>query len=77
MRVFWKGLAGTLKEGHFGTMEDIDFVPDSEPATQIEYEAWVSAKPISISQLEQDIAVMPLTASGVRGILERIRKGER
>lgn len=80
---YWKGLAGTTKEGQLGTMDDSGSVPDSSPATQAEYDAWIAAIPAPTpSQLEQDITNLTISSladvkTKVMPILERLRKGER
>jgi len=75
---YWKGKAGTPKEGQFGTHDDAGSVPDSDPATQAEYDAWVASIPVPTpTQLQTDIQNLSLTVASVKGILERMRKGER
>ena len=40
---YWKGIKGTAKDGLFGTMDDNGYVPDSEPTTELEYNAFVGS----------------------------------
>jgi hypothetical protein len=76
MTKYWKGKND--KVGQFGTMDDTGYVPDSDPATQIEYDAWIAAQPAPTpSQLQTDIAALALTTTSIQDILERMRKGER
>jgi hypothetical protein len=82
---YWKGKAGTSKEGQCGTMDDTGSVPDSNPATEAEYTAWVAAQPVPvpvITQMQTDIATLDLTSLAdaklkLRSLLERLRSGER
>jgi len=75
---FWKGLSGTAKAGQYGTADDTGIVPDAVFCTQAEYDAWVSSQPAPApSQLETDIANLTMTVTNVRGILQRLRQGER
>ncbi len=36
---YWKGKAGTAKEGQYGTMDDNGSVPDSDEVTKSEYDS--------------------------------------
>lgn len=82
---FWRGKPTTMKEGQYGTVDDEGFVPDSDPATQAEYDAWVAAQPVPepiITQLQTDIASLSFASLGdantkLRAILQRVRQGER
>lgn len=75
---YWKGKAGTAKEGQCGTYDDNGTVPDSDPITQAEYDTWVALQPAPTpTQLQTDIGNMSLTVASVKNILERMRKGER
>lgn len=42
----WKGIG--KKAGHFGTMDDDGFVPDSVSCTQQEYDVYVAAQPVIV-----------------------------
>jgi hypothetical protein len=75
---YWKGKIGTPKEGQCGTYDDNGTVPDSDPVTMAEYDAWVAALPSPTpTQLQIDIGNMILTVGNVKVILERMRKGEK
>lgn len=60
---YWKGLIGTNKEGVFGTMDDLGFVPDSEEVTQAEYDIYIASLPVpevkkTLSELLRDKGVI-------------------
>lgn len=42
---YWKGTAGTPKEGMYGTLESGDYVPDAVLCTKAEYDAYVATFP--------------------------------
>lgn len=47
---YWKGRAGTAKQGQYGTMEDNGSVPDSDEVTKIEYGAYIASLPATQPQ---------------------------
>ncbi len=45
---YWKGKAGTAKEGQYGTCDDNGSVPDSDEVTKSEYDSFISNIKINI-----------------------------
>lgn len=42
---YWKGKAGTAKQGQLGTYDAVP-APDSYEVTKADYDAWVAAQPV-------------------------------
>ncbi len=52
---YWKGKAGTPKNGQSGTMDNNGSVPDSIPVTQEEYDVWLASLPVPLPPQKSDI----------------------